>query len=121
MAKQNRTILKNYFQTGDKPSQSEYADLIDSQLNLEDTSAQIVKGPISGGAEIITNDLQGRSNVTTRISLENTSMDFLVNDVDIFNLSAPGAAKFENPLALSFNDESESADTNSSCTNKPTL
>ena len=86
MAKQNRTILKNYFQTGDKPSQSEYADLIDSQLNLEDTSAQIVKGPISGGAEIITNDLQGRSNVTTRISLENTSMDFLVNDVDVFQL-----------------------------------
>ena len=42
MAKQNRTTLKNYFQTGDKPSQAQYADLIDSNLNLQDTSEQIM-------------------------------------------------------------------------------
>ena len=38
MAKQNRTILKNYFQTGDKPSQAQYADLIDSKINLSESN-----------------------------------------------------------------------------------
>ena len=42
--------------------------------------------------------------------------------VDSLNLSAPGAAKFENPLALSYRSLSEAeAVTNSSLTNKPTL
>ena len=30
MAKQNITTLKNYIQTGDKPSQEQYAELIES-------------------------------------------------------------------------------------------
>ena len=38
MAKQNRTTLKNYFQTGDKPSQAQYADLIDSKINLSESN-----------------------------------------------------------------------------------
>ena len=46
MAKQNRTILKNYFQTGDKPSQAQYADLIDSNLNLSDTTTQTIVSPV---------------------------------------------------------------------------
>ena len=113
MAKQNRTILKNYFQTGDKPSQSEYADLIDSQLNLEDTSAQIVKGPLSCSQQIITNDLQGRTNATTRIELGNTNIDFLVNDVDVFQLqtSTSGTGtkmKIDQPVSILNNTVSAS-------------
>ena len=46
---------------------------------------------------------------------------FLVRVVDIFNLSAPGAAKLEKPLALSLSDESASALTNCSCIKRPTL
>ena len=61
MAKQNRTTLKNYFQTGDKPSQAQYADLIDSNLNLQDTSEQIMQGPLR------TNDVMGRTDDTSRI------------------------------------------------------
>ena len=38
MAQQNRTILKNYFQTGDKPSQAQYADLIDSKINFSESN-----------------------------------------------------------------------------------
>ena len=34
MAKQNRTTLKGYFETGDIPSQAQNADLIDSNLNI---------------------------------------------------------------------------------------
>ena len=34
MAKQTRPTLKGYFETGDIPSQAQYTDLIDSNLNL---------------------------------------------------------------------------------------
>ena len=32
MAKQNRTTLKEYFQTGKSPSQNQYKDFIDSKI-----------------------------------------------------------------------------------------
>lgn len=35
----DRTILKSYFETGDRPSQSEFEDLIDSNFNLVDDSS----------------------------------------------------------------------------------
>ena len=38
MAKQTRTTLKGYFETGDTPSQAQYADLIDSKLNLSENN-----------------------------------------------------------------------------------
>jgi hypothetical protein len=47
MAKQNRSILKQYFEDGDTPSSAEFGELIDSQVNLEDTGEQIVKGTLS--------------------------------------------------------------------------
>jgi len=47
MAKQNTTTLKGYFETGDIPNQSQYGDLIDSNLNLSETGTQIVTGTIS--------------------------------------------------------------------------
>jgi len=47
MAKQNITTLKGYFETGDVPNQSQYGDLIDSNLNLSETGTQIAAGTIS--------------------------------------------------------------------------
>ena len=46
---------------------------------------------------------------------------FFDNVAEILSLSAPGAAKFENPLALSYNDLSSLADTISSKIVSPTL
>ena len=60
MAKQNRTILKNYFQTGDKPSQTQYADLIDSKVNLSESNT----GDIT---------LTGKLNLTGDITSSNIS------------------------------------------------
>ena len=34
MSRQNRTTLKNYFDTGARPTQEQFADLVDSSLNL---------------------------------------------------------------------------------------
>ena len=42
----SRTSLKSFFETGDVPSGSDYANLIDSCLNLVDTSAQTIASPI---------------------------------------------------------------------------
>lgn len=36
MAIQDRSVLKEYFQTGDVPTESQFADLIDSMLNFKD-------------------------------------------------------------------------------------
>ena len=60
MAKQNRTTLKNYFQTGDKPSQTQYADLIDSKVNLSESNT----GDIT---------LTGKLNLTGDITSSNIS------------------------------------------------
>ena len=47
MAKVNKTILKSYFESGDVPNQSQYVDLIDSQLNVAETTAQTVAGAVT--------------------------------------------------------------------------
>ena len=36
MSQQNRTTLKNYFRTGQRPTQEQFANMIDSSLNLTD-------------------------------------------------------------------------------------
>jgi len=52
MAKQNKTTLKGYFETGDIPSQTQYADLIDSNLNLSETTEQTIAGGLNIGGNI---------------------------------------------------------------------
>ena len=64
MAEQNRTTLKNYFQTGDRPSQAQYADLIDSQLNLAETGTQIMVGILSSSGLEVTGDITASNNAS---------------------------------------------------------
>lgn len=45
MAQRNRTTLKGFFETGDKPTEEQFSDLIDSNLNkTDDTSDDITEG-----------------------------------------------------------------------------
>ena len=46
MAQKNKATLKNFFQTGDKPNQTQYHSLIDSSVNLEDIE-QVVNNEFS--------------------------------------------------------------------------
>lgn len=39
MAQKNRTTLKSYFETGDKPTESQFEDLIDSMANITEDNA----------------------------------------------------------------------------------
>ena len=47
MAIQDKTTLKGYFKTGDQPTQAQFEDLIDSQLNLTDGGT--ITGELSVG------------------------------------------------------------------------
>ena len=56
MASKNRTTLKGFFETGDTPSEAQYADLIDSNLNLSETTAQQVSSDIHTSDTIMFNN-----------------------------------------------------------------
>lgn len=55
MTAQNRATLKSEFETGDVPDGTDYANLIDSFLNLVETSAQTVNGAITFGGAVTLN------------------------------------------------------------------
>ena len=65
MAQQNRTILKNYFQTGDKPSQTQYADLIDSKVNLSESNTGdiILTGKLNLTGDITSSNISASGNI----------------------------------------------------------
>ena len=88
MGKQNRIILKNYFQTGKVPTQGSYDDLIDSFISLEDSDVQIIRGGISSshlhiGAELGEGHITASGNisasgyVTASQLLGNISADYI--------------------------------------------
>jgi len=56
MASKNRTTLKGFFETGDTPSEAQYADLIDSSLNLSETTLQAINSKIYIFNNIVTNN-----------------------------------------------------------------
>ena len=49
MAKKTRNILKGFFETGKKPTEGNYIDLIDSQFLLsgENTGSLLLKGEVN--------------------------------------------------------------------------
>ena len=75
MAEQNRATLKNYFQTGDRPSQAQYADLIDSQLNLAETGIQTMAGALSSSGIECTGDITTTANIAPENYLDNPNTE----------------------------------------------
>ena len=51
MTVQSRVTLKTYFQIGDRPTEAQYADLIDSLVSMTDADASI------GGNKTFTGDV----------------------------------------------------------------
>ena len=47
MAKQSRTTLKTYFNRGDKPTEDQFSDTIDSFLNLSVTGTEALTGSLT--------------------------------------------------------------------------
>ncbi len=47
-----KTTLKTYFNTGDQPTEANFTDLVDSNLNLADTTAQTVVSATTFGGQM---------------------------------------------------------------------
>ena len=78
MSHQNRTTLKSYFNTGARPTQEQFADLIDSSLNLVDNGIFDEGGNLG----------LGHSNPSSRLSVKGSVTVSPNND------SAPGNGLF---------------------------
>tara|TARA_R110000744_G_scaffold191566_1_gene310686 strand:- start:40 stop:1035 length:996 start_codon:yes stop_codon:yes gene_type:complete len=92
MAKENRTTLKGYFETGDVPNQNQYGDLIDSNLNLSETGIQIAAGTISSSAFISEDNLLVKGHITAsgNISASGTVFASSFDNVVATNITASG-------------------------------
>jgi len=69
MAEQGRTTLKSYFETGDKPTQVQFEDLIDSVVNISDDGTPITNlvedttPQLGGNLDLNSNDITGTGNI----------------------------------------------------------
>jgi len=124
MASKNRTILKGHFETGDTPSQAQYADLIDSQLNLSETTAQTIVGPtiftsaitasgdISSSGDLISKDLyinqyiKHTGDTNTHINFTDDRIRFDVGGISYIDLDDSTSA----PHNLTINDGGNNVD-----------
>ena len=113
MATKSRSELKNYFQTGDKPSQAQYADLIDSFITINDDTNLDVNGVIlnendvnvlstqTGDKIIIGADIAPltiNSNITASGNIS-ASGNIIATEITASNISSSGRGIFNNLAA----------------------
>ena len=103
MAKQNRTTLKGYFETGDIPSQAQYADLIDSQLNLAETGIQTAAGGLTVDGNLSSSNIISSNHITASGNIS-ASGDLSIQgfpsvSASIANLVAGGTDNLGNHIA----------------------
>ena len=65
MAQKTKQILKSYFETGDIPTQGNYVNLIDSNLNLNETGTQILVGTLSSSFLEVENHITASGNISS--------------------------------------------------------
>ena len=75
MTQQTRTNLKAKFETGDKPTQTDYVDLIDSGLQLADSTAQSITSPVV---------VAGSLGITTKVSASEAKFTGTVSASSMF-------------------------------------
>lgn len=86
MSAQTRAMLYTFFESGDKPTQGQFADLIDSSLNISDVSAQSIASDVS---------CLGTLDVNNTFTVTSSSLSNLTGNVNIVGaLNVSGAANF---------------------------
>ena len=75
MTTYNKATLKTFFETGDVPGGSNYADFIDSYVNIVDTALQTMAGPLSTTEVITPRVSAANANVTGVLSAATLSVD----------------------------------------------
>lgn len=106
MTTYNKTTLKTFFQTGDRPTGTDYANFIDSYINIVETTTQTMAGALNP-TELITprvsaTTIFATNNIicNTMISAGNINASGIVSatTVDADNLIA-GTANFFNDIS----------------------
>ena len=82
MSQKNRTVLKTFFQTGDIPTEGQYVDLIDSNLNLSENNTGDIQ---------LTGDItaSGTGHISASGDIINTG-NILTTNITASNISASG-------------------------------
>lgn len=88
MAIVTRTTAKSYFKTGDKPTQSQFGDFIDSSLFYEDTS-DLGRQLVSASSATSARSLLGAGTVGNNLFIATTTASGQ-NQLGIDNINKPG-------------------------------
>ena len=91
MAIQNKTTLKTFFQTGDIPTESQYADFIDSTVTLSgDNTGEVsilgnitASGNLSASGDLIINDITASGNISASGNLDITGNVDIDGNLDV--------------------------------------
>lgn len=105
MTNYNKQTLGTYFQTNDVPSGTDFQNLIDSNVNLVETSVQAMAGPLSTTELIATRISAGNVIVTGSFSaavINGTSLG-VTGDVSANSILASGASFTANISAATIN------------------
>lgn len=75
-----KATLATFFQTGDVPDGTDYANLIDSQVNIAETSTQAMQGSLSMTELIAARVSAGNGNFTGTLSAATFSLDTITTN-----------------------------------------
>ena len=87
MARTIRDTLKSFFQTGDVPTEGQYVDLIDSQLNVVETTAQTVAGAVTFTSAITCSGNISSSGTIIADNFQSTGGDDQISFTDNLNIT----------------------------------
>jgi hypothetical protein len=90
MTTYNKTTLKTFFETNDVPSGTDYANLIDSQVNIVETSEQVMAGALNV-PELITNRVSAANIIATTSLVVPTTLSATNIVLDRITVSAISA------------------------------
>jgi hypothetical protein len=98
MTAQTRSVLKGVFETGDTPDGSNYTDLIDSSLNLSDSTAQTVT------SDLVVSGTFGVAATASSANLEVVGAARVSGDATFDSaITVSGKATFSTDIAVSGN------------------
>lgn len=94
MTTYNRATLKTFFETGDVPGGQDYANLIDSCLNVVDTGVQTIQGGFNPTELITARVSAGTGNITGDLTVGGTvsAATIYVNTINITAITLASAA-----------------------------
>ncbi len=99
----NKQTLGSFFQTGDVPQGSDYQNLIDSQVNIVETSVQAMGGPLST-TELITGRVSaGNVNITGTLTVAGITSVATLSIANLNTSTVSAGAVYTDTISVSGN------------------